>query len=384
MEYLKLDDIIPNAKQPRRTFYDASLDELAQSIKERGVLEPVVVRPCGEKYELIMGERRYRASKLAGLTEIPAVIREMSDEDAAADALLENYQREDLNPIDRAKAIESLLAFMTWPKCARTLGVSETTLRRHLELLELPAAVQKALIEAWDKTSGSCFTEAHARILKNINNDPSTQVRFIDKIKMENLSVADTQKLMDAIKEVPEKKEAFLRVPVHVVQEILKQIGRSQTKSRPFKPQTADRHLQALEKAAGQLSDLIDNRLTEYLKIDQMNQLLSTCSTLQSDLEEFCREIRTALRSGDDAFREVYIHCPLCGRIELIGSMKCSVCWSVLRRCLDCGHYDRMYQTCSIFEDHVYMSEAESPKETSRSYKCEHYTPKFEPRKAAA
>lgn len=383
MQLLKLDDIVPNANQPRRTFYDATLEELAQSIKERGVLEPIVVRPKGDKYEIVMGERRYRASKLAGLTEIPAIIREMSDEESATDALLENFQREDLNPIDRARAIESLLAFMTWSQCAKALGVSESTLRRHMELLELSLPVQQALIEAWDKTSGSCFTEAHARVLKVINNDTRTQIRVIEKIKSENMSVTDVQKLLDAIKEVPEKKEAFLRVPLRVTEEILKQIGRARQKSKPFKPQTADQHLAAIERAANQLDDILDTRLIDYLKIEQMNQLLSTCSTLLSDLEEFCREVRNALKKGDDGFREVYIHCPLCGRIELIGSLKCSVCWSILRRCLDCGHYDRMYQKCSISDEYIYMSEAESPKETSKSYKCSNYKPKFEPRKAA-
>lgn len=378
MQLIKLDDIVPSTSQPRRTFYDGSLDELAQSIKERGVLEPIIVRPRDGKYEIVMGERRYRASKLAGLSEIPAIIRDMTDEDATADALLENFQREDLNPIDRAKAIELILTFMTWEKAARTLGVSESTLRRHLELIELSSVVQQALIESWDKTSESNFVEAHARILKSINNDPGTQRRMVEKIKAENLSAGDAQKILDAIREVPGKKEAFLRVPLKVTEEILKQIGKSQKKRRPFKAQTAEQHLGALEKSAAQLSDLIDARLIDFLKITQMNQLLSTSSQLLSELDEFCRAVRLALRKGDDGFKEVYIHCPLCGRIELIGSLKCGVCWSVLRRCLDCGNYDKVYQKCAITEEYVYMSDAESPKETSPSYNCPHYKPAFE------
>lgn len=380
MEHIKLDDIVTRSHQPRKTFYDASLQELAQSIKERGVLEPIVVRPKDGKYEIVMGERRYRASKIAGLTEIPAVIRDMTDEDATTDALLENYQREDLNPIDRARAIEKILTFMTWEKCGKTLGVSESTLRRHLELLELPTAVQQALMDAWDKASGSNFTEAHARSLRSLNNDPGTQIRMVEKIKAENLSVSETERILDAIQQVPDKKEAFLRVPLKVTEEILKQIGKAHKKSRPFKAQTAERQLAALEKATSQLYDLIDERLIEYLKIPQMNQLLSTSSNLLVELEGFCREIRLALRKGDDGFREVYIHCPLCGRIELIGSLKCGVCWSVLRRCHDCGNYDKVYQRCAITQEFIYASEAESPKEGSKSYECKDYKPKFEPR----
>jgi ParB family chromosome partitioning protein len=102
MPLISLEEIIPNEGQPRKTFYEDSLQELAQSIKERGVLEPIVVRPKDGKYEIVMGERRCRAARMAGLSEIPAVVREMSDEDVACDSLLENFQREDLNPVDRA------------------------------------------------------------------------------------------------------------------------------------------------------------------------------------------------------------------------------------------------------------------------------------------
>lgn len=383
MKILGLDEIITNANQPRQTFYDSSLEELALSIKERGVLEPIVVRPKDGKYEIIMGERRYRASKLAGRADIPAVIRESSDEDAAADALLENFQREDLNPVDRARAIEGLLNFMTWEKCAKTLGVSESTLRRHLELLELPNSIQQALVKTWDKTSQGNFTEAHARLLKSLNSDSAIQRRMLEKITAENLSVSETQRLLEAIREVPEKKEAFLRVPLRVTEEILKQVGRAQKKSKPFKVQTAEQHLKAIDKNATQLSDLIDDRVVEYLKTSEMNQLLSTCSNLLAELDEFTRKLRTSLKKGDDGFKEIYIHCPLCGRIELTGSLKCGVCWTILRRCLDCGNYDRTYQRCSITQEYVYISEAEAPRETSKSYRCSNYKPRFEARKVA-
>ena len=147
---LPLDQILTNENQPRKSFYQDTLEELAASIKERGVLEPIVVRPFkgpdgSDKFQIVMGERRYRASKIAGNKTIPAIVKEMSDEDAHADALLENFQREDMNPIEKARAIQGLLTFMSWEKCGKTLGVSETTLRRSLELLELPSFVQQEL-----------------------------------------------------------------------------------------------------------------------------------------------------------------------------------------------------------------------------------------------
>ena len=383
MESIKLDDIVPHAGQPRKTFYETSLQELAQSIKERGVLEPIVVRPQDGQYQIVMGERRYRAAKLAGLTEIPAVVRETSDEDMACDSLLENFQREDLNPVDRAKAIEGLLEFMTWDQCAKALGVSESTLRRYLELLELPAQVQRALVESWDKATSGTFTEAHARLLKSLNDDLPTQLRVIEKVNTDSMSVAETRRLIDAICQVPAKKEAFLRIPLRATEEILASMGRAQNKMKPFKPQTADQHVAALEKAAVQLSNLIDERLVDYLKETQMNQLLSTCQGLLAELDTLSEKIRYALQKGDDGWKEVYIHCPMCGRIELIGSMKCVVCGTVLRRCLDCGNYDKVYQKCGISESYVYMSEADTPDDRSKSYKCVDYKPRFDLRKAA-
>ena len=383
MQAIRLDEIITNAGQPRKTFYEASLQELAESIRERGVLEPIVVRPKDGKYEIVMGERRYRAAKMAGLTQIPAVIREMSDEDAAADSLLENFQREDLNPIDRAKAIDGLLKIMDMDRCAKTLGVSESTLRRHLELLDISGPVQQAVIEAWDRSGSSTFTEAHARLLKPLNEDVGTQMRLIQKINSENLSVAQTKQLIDAITQVPDKKEAFLRVSLRATEEIMKAMGRAQNKTRPYKPQTAERHLVALTKAIDDLSNLVDPRIADFLKQDEMNQLLSSVTTLQLDLGQMRDKVREAIQKGDHGWQEVYIHCPLCGRIELLGSVRCAVCSTLLRRCLDCGNYDKMYERCAISQQYVYMSEAEDPNDTSKSSKCEDYTPRFDARKAA-
>jgi ParB family chromosome partitioning protein len=100
VDTVSLELIVPNPNQPRKIFDQAALDELAASIRERGVMEPIVLRPKDGRYEIVAGERRFRASKIAGLTEIPAVIREMSDEDALAEALLENFQREDLTTLE--------------------------------------------------------------------------------------------------------------------------------------------------------------------------------------------------------------------------------------------------------------------------------------------
>ena len=380
--HVPLELIVTNAGQPRQTFYEESLQELANSIKERGILEPIVVRPVTDldgntRYEIVMGERRYRASKLAGLTDIPAVVREMSDEDAQADALLENFQREDLNPIEKAKAIQGLLTFMSWEKCTKTLGVSETTLRRSLELLDLPVFIQSELVARPGSSSGG-ISEGHARALSVLNHDPASQRRMVEKIKKERLNVNDTDKILQAILRYPDKKEAFLRVPLNITEQLLKALGVRAEKAKPYQPKTAEQHMGAIEKIGGQLNDLLDDRVIEYLTVEQMNQVLSTCAELYRGLDEFNKKLRNTLKTREVGFQETYIHCPLCGKVELVGCVRCSVCWSILRRCYDCGNYDRGQEKCGVNGASIFVAEAESPREHSKSYKCPSYRPKYE------
>jgi len=383
MEFIEISKIGPAADQPRKTFDQGTLLELAMSIRERGVLEPIVVRPIADgKYEIVMGERRWRASQLAGLTEIPAVVRELSDEDASADALVENFQREDLNPVERARAIKKLLEFMSWEKCLKTLGVADSTMRRYLDLLDLPEQIlNELLVKPGDKEGE--FLEGHAYALRPINDNLKLQLRLVKKVRAEKMGVDDLKKVMAAIADVPSKTEAFLRVPLHVTEEILRSIGRQTRAKKPYQPKTAEQHLKSMQKACTSVLDLLDERVAQYLSTEQMNQMLSATADLAEQINNFNKAMRDSLQKNDRGFKEIYIHCPLCGRIELIGSLRCSVCWSVLRRCLDCGHYDQSYQKCTKLGYAVFMSDAESPDDNSNSYKCENYTPRFDVQAAA-
>jgi ParB family transcriptional regulator, chromosome partitioning protein len=375
---LPLDKVHPNESQPRKTFYQESLEELAASIKERGVLQPITVRPrTGGTFEIVMGERRYRASLLAGLTEIPAIVRDLSDEDAAADSLLENLQREDMNSIERARAIQALLQMMSYERASKTLGLSETTLRRSLELLELPVAIQNELVTR-PGAGEAPFNEGHARALFPLLGDEVTMLKIAQKVKQEKLNVGDVERIVHAIKTYPEKKEAFLKVPIAVTDQMLRSLGAKEERKKPYRSQTADQHLKSIGKAATVLSDLLDVRIGEFLSAEHMNQLLATTADLQREMDEFNGKIRDSLSAKDFGFREVYIHCPLCGRVELIGSLRCSVCWTILRRCYDCGNYDRAFEKCGVTGTKIYIAEAEDPKDYSKSYKCPMYKPKFE------
>jgi ParB family transcriptional regulator, chromosome partitioning protein len=375
---LPLESVVPNPNQPRKYFDTVALEELAASIRERGVMEPIIVRPRDGQYEIVAGERRYRASVIAGLQEIPAIVRDLTDEEAMADSLLENFQREDLTVMERANAIQGLLEMMSPEDCARRLGCSSSTLRRYLELLDLPPIVQAELSYPPGKQHENAVTEGHARALRAMNDDYGAQVRILEKIKRDRMSIDETERLIEAIRKAPERKEAFLRIPLEATEEILRRSGVRMERRKHFKRRTADEYLQTFQKQASAIGHLLDEDVTRYLNCEQMNQLLGAGNTLLEDLENFIRALKRDLLAQDYGFMETYVHCGLCGRRELIGSGSCSVCGSVLKRCVDCGHYDTNYQQCAFHGFYVYSSEAEMPADDSYSVRCEQYTPRVE------
>lgn len=375
---LPLDRVAPNPNQPRKHFDEESLRELAASILERGVMEPIIVRPVNGHFEIVAGERRYRASHLAGLKTIPAIVREASDEEALADSLLENFQREDLTVLEKAQAIQKLLELMPVERCARSLGCSPSTLRRYLELLDLPPIIQAELNHPPTKQQLQRVTEGHARLLRGLNHDPGTQLRVLEKIKSENLSVDETDRLLEAMQKAPERKEAFLRISLDATEEILRRSGMKLERRRNFKKKTAVEYMTGYQKQVTGLSHFLDEEVTRYLNVEQMNQLLATSTQLLEDLERFVRLVRNDLISQDFGFLETYVFCGLCGRRELVGSGCCSICGSVLKRCVDCGHYDSAYQQCGFHGTYIYGSEAEFPTESSPSFACQEYRPRVE------
>jgi ParB family chromosome partitioning protein len=193
--YLNIDDITPNAKQPRTNFDPDDFAELVGSVREFGVLQPISVRSLGkqngvDKYELIMGERRLRASKEAGLTQIPAVIRETGDENMLRDALLENLHRSDLNAIEEASAYQQLLEEYgcTQDQLAEKLSRSRPQITNTIRLLRLPTSIQS-------KVAGGVLSAGHARAILSLD-DPDRMVEIADKIINLGLSVRATEELL--------------------------------------------------------------------------------------------------------------------------------------------------------------------------------------------
>lgn len=194
---LYLDDIIPNRFQPREVFDEKALKELAVSIKEHGVIQPIIVRNVNGKYEIIAGERRYKASALAGLTKIPAIIRDLDDKESSKVALLENLQRKNLNPIEEARTYQKILEIdqMTQEELAKTMGKSQSAVANKIRLLSLSDEIQDALLKEQ-------ISERHARTLLNVP-DAKQQKDMLKKVIDNKMSV---RALEEEIKELYPKE----------------------------------------------------------------------------------------------------------------------------------------------------------------------------------
>ena len=202
---LRLSQIEPNRDQPRKIFSEEALNELADSIREHGVLQPLLVRPLpGGSYQLVAGERRWRASRMAGLQEVPVVIREMDEEQAMEIALIENLQREDLNAIDEATGYKQLMEryCMTQEQVAKRVGKSRPAIANALRLLNLPPKVM-------DMVGEGEVSPGHARALLALD-DQDRIVEIAQKVKTGKYSVRDIERMA---KNQDEKKEKAAKAP---------------------------------------------------------------------------------------------------------------------------------------------------------------------------
>ncbi|MGN7385965.1 ParB/RepB/Spo0J family partition protein [Sporosarcina sp. SAFN-015] len=210
IENVRLKSIKVNPYQPRKIFDENAIQELSESIKEHGILQPIIVRKVGTIYEIVVGERRFRAAKMAGLVEIPAVVRQLTDEESMEMAILENLQREDLTPIEEAEAYQKLMdnLSLTQEQLAFRLGKSRPHIANHVRLLSLPEKVRKMI------TDGK-LSMGHGRTLLGLRK--KEQILLIaEKTISEGLNVRQLEKLVHRINEdvpretKPEKKNIFL------------------------------------------------------------------------------------------------------------------------------------------------------------------------------
>jgi len=207
MQACSLDDIIPNKNQPRKQFIDSEIDALADSIKQNGLLQPILTRKLENgKYEIVAGERRYRASKKAGLTEIPIFVKTLTDKDVLILSIIENVQREDLTPIEEARAYQLMIIDykVTQQEVSEAVSKSRATVANMIRLLKLPAIVQN-YISSFKVTAG------HGKILLSLDDDELI-IKFAERIVKEHLSVRELERLIKEEKnEKPKKKKKVVK-----------------------------------------------------------------------------------------------------------------------------------------------------------------------------
>lgn len=208
IQELSLNELRPNPYQPRKNFDQESIDELRSSIEEHGILQPLVVRKSIKGYEIVVGERRFRAAKDAKLETVPAVVRELSDQQMMEMAILENLQREDLNPIEEALAYQTLMEKLsiTQEEVAKRLGKSRPHIANHIRLLSLPPAIQELI-------SSGKISMGHGRALLGLRQKAKLPA-LVEKVVKENLNVRQLEKLIQQLNEnvpretkKPEKKK---------------------------------------------------------------------------------------------------------------------------------------------------------------------------------
>lgn len=225
--YIDINDIKPNEAQPRQTFDKEKLEELAKSIKINGIIQPVVVRKAGNGiYELVAGERRWRAARIAGLDKIPAIVRDIDDRQNVIFAILENMQREDLNPIEEAVGINEMITAyeFTQQAASEVLGKSRTYITNSLRLLKLPGEIQENLMNGQ-------ISAAHARALINVDGS-KRQIELCQKIIKDGLSVRETEILANKNKKDTKngKRRKSVKNPVSheiasVQEELIEKLG---------------------------------------------------------------------------------------------------------------------------------------------------------------
>ncbi len=197
MFHVELSRVVANPHQPRRTFDPATLAQLAESLKASGLIQPIVVRPVDNGYELVAGERRFRAAQLAGLRTLPAIIRTVDSLQQAQLALIENIHREDLNPIDRALAYQTLMVQLglTQDELAQRLSEQRSTIANYLRVLSLTDIARQALVDGK-------MTMGHAKVIAGIA-DPSEQAKLTQLIANQQLSVRNLENLLKNRQELP-------------------------------------------------------------------------------------------------------------------------------------------------------------------------------------
>ena len=225
-----IEDILPNRFQPRLAFDDASLQDLAASIKQHGIIQPLILRRKNDKYEIIAGERRYKAARMAGLVSVPAIISNLSDAASAEVAIVENVQRKDLTAIEEAKSYQAILdkGYMTQEELAKRMGLSQSAISNKLRLLTLDESVQNAVLK-------NQISERHARSLLKVK-DKNMQKVLLDKIINERLTVRQLEEEIKKVEPTLYSQDININKPIPDTNNPINNVSNNISTSVPSSP----------------------------------------------------------------------------------------------------------------------------------------------------
>ena len=260
---LKLNDISPNDGQPRKNFDDEKLNSLASSIEENGIIQPIIVQKKGDGYRIVAGERRWRAARIAGLSVIPAIVRDLTDRQTMEQALIENIQREDLNPIEEAMAIQNLLKThkLTQDQLAKKLGKGRSSIANTLRILELDESLQEFV-------SRGDLSEGHAKVILGVK-DKEDQRKVADYIMTRDLNVRQAEvfvkKFLDS-QNAPDKKKVMETLDIRFA------LSLKEVETKFKKGLGAKTKIKVLDSTSGRGRIVIDYK--DYEDLDRLTELL--------------------------------------------------------------------------------------------------------------
>ncbi len=271
MVNIPINQLIANPNQPRKTFNEDTITELADSIRQHGLLSPIIIRPRGRKYEIIAGERRYKAAEQAGLKEVPAIIKKASDKESKVISLIENIQREDLNDIDRASALSELKASLklSWDDIAQKLSLTKRRIMDLVGLLDLPDVIK-------DSIRDKILTERHGRAFRKILDRGDILIDVFKFVIENKLTGEQTLELVMILKSEPRFtiQEAFERTSA------FKNTGAKEKKSEP------DLFLGSIKKFTTMITKFKNSGLAKEKRTKLIEMLLDSRSRIDSLIEE--------------------------------------------------------------------------------------------------
>jgi ParB family chromosome partitioning protein len=295
IELIEVTRIVEDPDQPRKHHDEESLQGLADSIRQHGLLQPITVIPLSNvnMYRIVTGERRWRAAQMAGLDVIPCVVKELDSESILTEQLIENMQREDLQPLEKAQAIAQVKRALgaTNRELASRLGISERTVGYLLDLLELPKEISEAVVTSPNRPADGQLTEKHARFLKQLNDQPELQSALVEKIRQEKITSDQTGQYVKALRRRPDKAEEILKSPA----EHLPHFYQGEPQDTAVVSEELASHLSMHAQRILEFLATLDSIRLTHLSHPQIRQIEEALNSLKMAIDSLLRECKREL-----------------------------------------------------------------------------------------